>query len=123
MTNFSVSKQLQLLAWRVNRLWLAVAEDLHVAKLFVGDAHDANVTKFGHKRFHPLDVYLGIFPARAMPQIDGKLEHRKTVGHDALAEIGVGLPLFLRLRRQIEKHQHPHNAIFAETVHYNSIIG
>ena len=123
MTIFSSSKQLQLLAWRVDRLGLAVAENLHLAKLFVGDAYDTNVAKLGHERLHPLDVYLRVFPARTMPQINGKLEHREAVGHDALAEIGVGLPLLFRLRRQIKKHKHPHNAIFAETVHYNSIIG
>ena len=123
MTIFSSSKQLQLLAWRVDRLGLAVAENLHLAKLFVGDAYDTNVAKLGHERLHPLDVYLGVFPAWTMSQIDGKLEHRETVSHDAFAEIGIGFSLFFRLCWQIEKHQHPHNAIFTETVHHNSIVG
>ncbi len=120
---FSHSKQLQLLARRVHRLRLAVAENLHVAKLLVGDAQYPDVAKFRHERLHPLDVHLGVFLAWAMPQVDGKLEHGEAVCHDALAEIGVGLALLLRLRRQIEKHKHPHNPVFAETVHHISIIG
>ena len=123
MTGFSDSKQLQLLAGRVNRLRLAIAENLHLAKLLVGDTHDANVAKLRHERLHSLDVYFRVFPAWAMPQIDGKLEHCEAVGHNALAEIGVGLSLLLRLRWQIKKHQYPHNAIFTETVHHNSIVG
>lgn len=114
---FSVSKQLQLLARRVNGFRLAVAENLHVAKLLVGDAQYPDVAKLRHERLHPLDVDLGVFLAWAMPQVDGKLEHGEPVRHDALAEIGVGLAFLLRLRRQIEKHKHPHNPVFAESVH------
>lgn len=36
-TNYPRLKQLQLLAWRFNSLRLAIAEYLHVAKLFVGN--------------------------------------------------------------------------------------
>ena len=114
---FSVSKQLQLLAWRVNRLGLAVAENLHVAKLLVGDAQDAHLAIFRHERLHALDVDFGVFTAWTMPQVDGKLEHRKAVGHNALAEVGSGLAFLLRVRRQVEKHQHPHDSVFAKTVH------
>ena len=123
MTNFSDSKQLQLLARRVHCLRLAVAENLHFSKLFVGDAQNTDVAKLGHERLYPLDMYLGILIAWAMSQINRKLEHREAVCHDALAEIGVGLTLFLRLRRQIEKHKHPHNPVFTESVHHISIIG
>ena len=51
MTIFPDSKQLQLLARRVHRLRLAVAENLHVAKLFVGNTQNADVLNghsFGH---------------------------------------------------------------------------
>ena len=123
MTNFSDSKQLQLLARRVHCLRLAVAENLHFSKLFVGDAQNTDVAKLGHERLHTLDMHFGVLIARTMSQINRKLEHREAVSHDALAEIGVGLTLFLRLRRQIEKHKHPHNPVFTESVHHISIIG
>ena len=123
MTNFSDSKQLQLLARGVHCLRLAVAENLHFSKLFVGDAQNTDVAKLGHERLYPLDMYLGILIAWAMSQINRKLEHREAVRHNALAEIGVGLTLFLRLRRQIEKHKHPHNPVFTESVPHISIIG
>ena len=123
MTNFSDSKQLQLLARRVHCFRLAVAENLHFSKLFVGDAQNTDVAKLGHERLYPLDMYLGILIAWAMSQINRKLEHCEAVSHNALAEIGVGLTLFLRLRRQIEKHKHPHNPVFTESVHHISIIG
>ena len=117
---FSVSKQFQLLAGRVHRLRLAVAENLHFAELFVGDAQNTHLTILGHERLHSLDVDFCVLAARAMPQIDGKLEHRETVGHDALAEVGGCFAFFLRLRRQIEKHQHPHDSVFAKPVHVKS---
>ena len=120
---FSDSKQLQLLAWCVYRLRLAITENLHLTKLFVGDTQDADVAKLRHERLHPLDVDFSILTAWAMSQIDGKLKHRETISHDALAEIGVGFPLLLRFRRQIEKHQHPHNSVFTETIHHISIVG
>ena len=123
MTIFPDSKQLQLLAWRVDRFRLAIAENLHVAKLLVGDAQNTDVAKLGHERLYPLDMHFGILIAWAMSQINRKLEHREAVGHDALAEVGVGLALLLRLRRQIEKHKHPHNPVFTESVHHISIIG
>ena len=116
MTSFPDSKQLQLLAGRVHRLRLAVAENLHFAKLFIGDTHDSNVAILGHERLHPLDVDFGILAAWAMPQINGKLEHRESVGHDAFAEIGISLTFLLCFRRQIEKHQHPHNPTTRSTM-------
>ena len=123
MTIFSDSKQLQLLARGVHCLRLAVAENFHFSKLFVGDAQNTDVAKLRHERFHPLDMHLGVFAARTMPQIDGKLEHSEAIRHDALAEIGVGLALLFRFRRQIEKHKHPHNPVFTESLHHISIIG
>ena len=120
---FYDSKQLQLLARCVHCFRFAIAENLHFAKLFVGNTQYPNVAIFRHERLHPLDMHLGILIAWAMPQINGKLEHREAVGHDAFAKSGVCLALLFCLRRQIEKHKHPHNPIFTETVHQSSIIG
>ena len=123
MTIFPISKQLQLLARCVNRFRLAVTENLHVAKLFVGDTQNADVAKLGHERLHPLDMHFGVLIAWAMSQINRKLEHGESIGQDALTKSGVCLALLFRLRRQVEKHKHPHNSIFAKSIHYNSIIG
>ena len=123
MTIFSDSKQLQLLARCVHCFRFTITENFHLTKLFVGNAQNPDVAKFGHERLYPLDMHFCVLITRTVPQINGKLEHRETVSHDALAKSGVCLTLFLRLRRQIEKHQHPHNPVFTETVHHNSIIG
>lgn len=123
MTIFSDSKQLQLLARRIHRLRFAIAKNLHIAKLFVRDTQNTDVAIFRHKRFNPFDMHFSVLIAWTMSQINGKLEHCETISHDALAKSGVGLTLFLRLCRQIKKHQHPHNPVFTETVHHNSIIG
>ncbi len=77
-----------------------------------------DIAKLGHKRFNPLDVYLSIFSTGAMTQIDGELEHRETISHNALAKQRIGFPLLFRFCRQIEKHQHPHDSIFAKAIHH-----
>ena len=37
-----------------------------------------------------------------------------------LSEIRRSLPLFLRISRKVEENEYPHNAVFAESVHYIS---
>ena len=122
-TNFHDSKQLQLLAWRIHRFRLTVAKYLHITKLLVGDTQNADVTKLGHKRLHPFDMHLSVLITWAMPEINRELEHSEAIGHDAFTESGIGLTLLLRLGRQIKKHQHPHNSVFAKSVHQTSSIG
>ncbi len=53
-----------------------------------------------------------------MAHIDGELEHNETILDKFLAEQRRILPLLLGISGKIEKHQNPHNSIFAKSVHH-----
>lgn len=99
-------------------------EYLYVAKLFVGYAEYSNIAKFGKERFNPLYVYLGVFHACTMADIDRKLEHGESVTAQILTKKRVSLFVFLGVGGQVEKYKYPHNSVFAKSVHgidiYNS---
>ena len=116
---FFHSKQFQLLAWRFWWLWLTIGEDLHLAELFVGNTKYPDVAQLRHKRLHSLDMDFGIFSTWAMAKIDRELKHGKAIGHDAFPKQGVSFSFFLRIRRQIEKNQHPHDSILAKPIHHS----
>ena len=67
-------------------LRLGTIKQLDVAKLFVGDAHDAHFAKRRQNGLHPLAVNLCILHARAMAHIDGELKHGKTITKQTFAE-------------------------------------
>ena len=111
------SKQLQLLPWGAGLFNFFVVKNLHTAELLVSNAHYPNLSVFWQRHFHPFYMHIGVFHTCAMPQINRKLEHRKTVVQKFLPELRRGFPFLFRISRQIEKHQNPHNPIFAESVH------
>jgi hypothetical protein len=57
-------------------------------------------------------MYIRIFPAGAVAQVYGELEHGKPILQQFLAEQSVLLTLLFGLRRQVEKYQYPQNPIF-----------
>lgn len=86
-------------------------EDFDIAELFVGDAHDGNLSGFGQHTFDALDMYFSIFTAWAMADIHGELKQRKTVIDQRLAE-AVGVPhVGFGLRREIVQYYYPHNPV------------
>ncbi len=95
---------------------LAVEQE-HVGELLVRNAHDANLSIFGQGTLHTPYMHVGILCARAMAQVNRELKHREAILQQLLAELGCRLALLLRIRRQIEKHQYPHNSIFTKTTH------
>ena len=95
-------KQLQLLSGRIGKLWLGAVIQFDVAKLFVGDADDADISELWQKRFHTFFVYFGVFHTGAMANVDGKLKHRKTVFDEVFPKQGVGFLVLFRFSRQIE---------------------
>ena len=113
-------KQLELLPCWFSFFRLQARKNLHLAELLVGDAQNANFAMLGQKRFHALDVHIGILATRTMPDVSRKLEHGETVAHDALAKLGCRFPLLLGLGRQVVKHHHPHDFVFAESVGVHS---
>ena len=92
---------------------LAVEQE-HVGELLVRNAHDANLSIFRQGALHPPYMHVGILRTRAMAQVNGELKHRETILQQLLAELGCRLTLLLRIGRQIEKHQYPHNSIFTK---------
>ena len=92
-----------------------------MTELFVCYAHDSYLSELRKKRFNSFYMYSCIFAAGTMTDIYGELKHRKSITLQVLTEIGVSLFVFLRLGRQIEKNQYPHNPIFTKTVHFKTL--
>lgn len=87
-------------------------KNLNISKLFIGYAHDSDVSAFRKQRFNSFYMYLRIVHTRTMSDVDRELEHGETIAHDVLTEFGSNLPVFLCFCRQIIKHENPHNSIF-----------
>lgn len=109
------SEKFQLLAWLLHFGLLPAMKNLDFPELFVRDAYNADVTRLRQKRLYPLDMHVRVLATGTMTHVDGELEHREPVFQYLLPEVGVGFALLLRLGRQIEKHQNPHNPVFTET--------
>lgn len=57
-----------------------------IAKLFVGNAENADITLRGNHLFNPLDVYLGIFHTGTVAEINRKLKHGETIVQQIVAK-------------------------------------
>ena len=90
-------KKFQLLPCGVWLLRLGSIKKFDVAKLLVGDAHNANLAKLGQDGFHALAMYLGVFHTSAMAYVDGELEHGEAILNETLSELGVLLDVLLCL--------------------------
>ena len=111
-----LSEKLELLPRGVRLYGLLAVEQLDGAELLVGDAEHADVAVLWEERPYAADVRLGVLHAGAVAHVDGELEHREAVALQVLAEQGVSLLVALRLGGKVEKHEYPHNPVFAETV-------
>ena len=112
-------KQFQLLAWGIGLLRLCAKEQLDVTKLFVCDAHDANLAKLRQNCFHPFSMHLCILHTGTMADVNGELEHGEAVLHETLSKLGVFTKVFLRFCRQVEQYHEPHNPVFAKPFCYH----
>ena len=97
-------KQFQLLPWRIGLLGFSAEKQLNVSKLFVSDAQNSNLTKFGQDGFHSFSVNLCILHTGAMTNINGKLKHGEPVLNESFAEFGVFLDVLLGLCREVEQY-------------------
>ena len=107
-------EEFELLAWGIGLYGLAGIENLHVGKLFIGDAEHAYMATFWQDGPYTPHVHLGVLHTGAVAQIDGELKHGEAILHDLLTECGSRLALALGLGRKVEKHHYPHDAVFAE---------
>lgn len=99
-----ISEQLQLLyCLRVFYQFMS-PEYFHHAKLLVGHTHNTHMPFGRQDFFDPADVYIGILPAAAVPQIDAELEHLEAITLYLFTEQGIVLPVLFGVSRQVEKY-------------------
>lgn len=97
-------------AYRVWRVRFS-PEIQNIAVLFVRYGQDARISRWRHRTPYPIDVNLHVLLRGAMPDINRKLHHRKTVFLQRLAELSRMAPLGLGIGRQIEENEQPHDPI------------
>lgn len=98
--------------------FFGTVKEFHCSKLLVGDAQNAHHAAFGQQRFHSPDVHVGVLFAGAMPQVDRKLKHHKTIFHDVLAKLSCNFALLFCFGWQVIEYQDPHNSIFTKALHF-----
>lgn len=104
--------------WAYLRLFgFGALEQFDGTKLFVGNAHDADIAILGQKTLDSSDVGIGILNTGTMAHIDGELKHSEAIAHKTLAKQRIVLAVFLGFGWQVEENHYPHNAIFAESLH------
>ncbi len=64
------SEQLQLDIFRRGLAFLFLRKQFHSSELFVRHGQNADLAERRKKRFHPLDMHLGILRTRTMPHVD-----------------------------------------------------
>ena len=87
------------------------SEEFYIAKLFVGDGHNAYMPQFGQDALDALDMYIGIFAAVAVPQVHTELEHGETILHDFFTESGCHLPFLGGFCRKVIEYNDPQKSI------------
>jgi hypothetical protein len=110
----------------LHRFWcfhkVMSTEDFHHSELFVGNTHDAYMPFWGKNVFYPLDMYLRIFPAGAVPQVYAELEHIEAVGHNIFPEPGIYFPILFSFCWQVKKYEYPHNSIGIESLKHHFYV-
>lgn len=117
---FFILKELQLLAWRIGLDMFFADEQLYFGELLVGDGQATYLSELWQGCFDAFEVYGGILAADTVAHVDGELEHRETVAQQMFAKIGSGLPFAFGVGGEVEEDKEPHDAVFAEAIHYIS---
>lgn len=110
-------KKFELLARWSYLLFLWSVEKFHIAKLFVCNAKNTNVSIGRKIVFYSFYMNFGIFATWAVPQIYRKLKHCKAVCYKFVSKNSIVFTVFFGFGRQIEKYKYPHNSIFTKTLH------
>lgn len=97
-------EKFQLLHRLINNGFFLAIEQFYVAKLFVGDAHNAYFSIRRQHILHTANMYICILRTRAMAEIDRELKHGKTILQQAFSEQSIVLSVFLGLRWEVEKN-------------------
>lgn len=99
-----ILEQFQLLNYRIGAFLLLPEENFHAAELLVGDAQDSDTARFWKVHLYATYMHIGIFAARAMPDVYRELEHCKPIGNEFLAEISVHFAFFLGFGWKVEEN-------------------
>ena len=118
---FIFLKKFELLARWSYLLFLWSVEKFHIAKLFVCNTKNTNVSIGRKIVFYSFYMNFGIFSTWAVPKIYRKLKHCKAVCYKFVSKNSIVFTVFLGFGRQIEKYKYPHNSIFTKTLH-NKIL-
>ena len=118
---FIFLKKFELLARWSYLLFLWSVEKFHIAKLFVCNTKNTNVSIGRKIVFYSFYMNFGIFATWAVPQIYRKLKHCKAVCYKFVSKNSIVFTVFFGFGRQIEKYKYPHNSIFTKTLH-NKIL-
>jgi len=86
-------------------------KNFHHPELFIGNAHNPDMSFGGKNALYSFYMHVCIFPAGTVAQVNAELEHIEPIGHNILAEFGVDLPVLFGFRRQVEKYKYPHDAV------------
>ena len=119
---FSFSEQFQLLHRRFRFDHLFAGKKFHLPELFIRNTQNSDISGRRQISFDSKNMHLCILAAGTMPKINRKLKHCEAIAEQMLPKFGIYFTFLFRRRRHIEKNEHPHNTIFAKTIHH-LIIG
>lgn len=74
-------------------------EEFHGCKLPVSEVEYDHLALRGQVDFYPFSMDIGVFPAAAMPYIDGILEHGKTIFQQFFPKATIVSPVSLGFGR------------------------
>ncbi len=65
----------------------------------------------GKNFFNPLYMYIRVFPAGTVAQVDAELKHVEAIGHDLFAELRIYLAFLFGFSWQVKKYKYPHDTV------------
>ena len=108
-------EQFQLLAWGSRFYLFLTMKKLYHPKLLVRYLHNTDLALLRQVKFCPLNMYIGIFPTGAKPEINTELEHLKSVVQQLFTKERCRFPILLGFGREIKKYEYPHATVLVES--------
>ena len=87
--------------------------NFNLTKLFVRYPHHAHHAYVRREVTHALHVYICVFTAATVADIDGVLEHPETIAKQVFPKLGGGCPAVLIARGDVKRYHNPHDSVCA----------